>query len=124
MNEKGSRKSEPESRQWPFAKEIRSASLLVNTNIDKPLVVRCVRRDSVRIATWRDGVGGIVQCIDVGSRIRRELTSSDAPIDNFWIGIAEASRRLRSSRCIHGGTINSMKWGQCYKSKQSVLVEG
>ena len=125
MDEKGSWKSESSTSSAVTQDgQLRaSRDLLVDSNIDKPLMVRRVGGNGIRVATLCDRAGRIVNRIDVSSYVGRELTSSDVPINDFRIRISKASRRSRSGRRIHGRAIVSMKRSQCCRSKQPVQVQ-
>ena len=74
----------------------REKNSLVDSDINQPLVICCVGSDIGNVPlrrgrTRQDPAIRIIQSVELGSNIRRELRGGDTPIDDVRIGVTESS---------------------------------
>lgn len=98
----------------------RRSNLLINANIDKPLVISGIRilccsfsafleRKLCHVARW------VVERVDLSSDIGGELGRVHVPVDDFGVGVAKRAGGSRGLGCVKRSSVVGVERRQCWK---------
>ena len=67
----------------------------------------------------RDTASWVVEIVEGGPDIRRQLRSIHAPVHHLWVCVAEISRITGCRGCIEGAKSIGVEWSQSWGHQQS-----